>query len=132
MGALAQEVAPFGITTTIVNPGFFRTGLASPESPVRSRQSGVVGVARRRGRRLRRLRRAQRQWWQAQDGQQPGDPDKLARAVVVLAEETPPPTRFIAGADVIALAERKIAELQAEVDSHRALSTSLIYDDLPR
>ena len=32
MGALEQEVAPFGIRTTIVNPGWFRTGLAGPDS----------------------------------------------------------------------------------------------------
>ena len=34
MSALTREVEPYGIHTTIVNPGFFRTGLASPESLV--------------------------------------------------------------------------------------------------
>ncbi len=40
MSALTQEVAPFGIVTTIVNPGFFRTGLASPESLRMARRHG--------------------------------------------------------------------------------------------
>ena len=120
MGALAQEVEPFGIHTTIVNPGFFRTGLASPESLIWPDVT-IDDYAERSA--------AQRTWWQAQDGRQSGDPDKLARAILAIADEQPPPRRFIAGADVIALAERKIDELRRQIDAHRALSTSLDVDD---
>ncbi len=116
--ALSAEVAPFGIHTTIVNPGFFRTGLASPASLVWP-DAHVDDYAERSA--------AQRVWWQSQDGQQAGDPDKLAAALVKIAEEDPPPRRFIAGADVIALAERKIAELREDIDSHRSLSVSLTF-----
>jgi hypothetical protein len=62
---------------------------------------------------------AQRAWWTAQNGQQPGDPDKLAAALLTIANEEPPPRRFIAGADVIASAERRIAELEQQIESHR-------------
>jgi NAD(P)-dependent dehydrogenase (short-subunit alcohol dehydrogenase family) len=120
MGALEQEVAPFGIHTTIVNPGFFRTGLASPGSLIWP-EVDVADYAERSA--------AQREWWQAQDGQQAGDPDKLAQAVLTIVDEDPPPRRFIAGADVIALAERKIAELQEQIASHRELSTSLTFTE---
>jgi hypothetical protein len=44
---------------------------------------------------------------------------------MTIAAEEPPPQRFIAGADVLALAERKIAELQEQLDAHRELSSSL-------
>ena len=64
-------------------------------------------------------------------GQQAGDPDKLARALLTIVDEDPPPRRFIAGADVMAIAERKIAELQAQIDGHRQLSTSLTIDPGP-
>ena len=69
MTALDQEVAPFGISTTIVNPGFFRTSLASPESLIWPELS-ISDYAERSA--------DQRTWWAAQDGQQAGDPDKLA------------------------------------------------------
>ena len=118
MGALSGEVAPFGIHTTIVNPGFFRTGLASPASLIWPAVN-IADYAERSA--------AQQAWWQAQDGQQPGDPDKLARALVALSNEKPPPRRFIAGADVIDLAERKIAELREDIESHRHLSQSLTF-----
>lgn len=98
MGALAQEVEPYGVRTTIVNPGFFRTGLASAESLVWP-ELAIDDYAERSG--------AQREWWSAQDGQQAGDPAKLAAALVQIASEDPPPRRFIAGADVIALAQQK-------------------------
>ncbi len=119
MGALEQEVAPFGIQTTIVNPGFFRTGLASPESLIWPDVS-IADYAERSA--------AQRTWWKAQDRQQSGDPDKLAKALLTIASEEPPSRRFLAGADVVALAERKIAELQEQIESHRELSTSLTFD----
>ena len=119
MGALEQEVAPFGIRTTIVNPGWFRTGLASPESLIWPALT-VDDYAERSA--------AQREWWSAQDGQQAGDPDKLAQALLTIVDEDPPPRRFIAGTDIIALAERKIDELHAEIESHRELSTSLMFD----
>lgn len=116
MGALDQEVAPFGIHTTIVNPGFFRTTLASPESLIWPDVT-VADYAERSA--------AQRAWWQAQDGCQAGDPEKLARALVTLAHQDPPPRRLIAGVDALALAERKVAELQAQIDAHRELSASM-------
>ena len=45
-----------------------------------------------------------------------------------IAAMDPPPTRFLAGADVIGLAERKIAELQADIEPLRDLTTSLSYE----
>jgi NAD(P)-dependent dehydrogenase (short-subunit alcohol dehydrogenase family) len=120
MGALGQEVEPFGIHTTIVNPGWFRTTLASPESLIWP-EVAVADYAERSA--------AQRRWWQSQDGQQAGDPDKLARALVAIANELPPPRRLIAGADAIGLAERKVSDLRADIDAHRDLSLSLTYDD---
>jgi NAD(P)-dependent dehydrogenase (short-subunit alcohol dehydrogenase family) len=120
MGALAQEVAPFGINTTIVNPGFFRTGLASPESLIWP-ELAIDDYAERSA--------AQRQWWQAQDGHQAGDPDKLAKALMTIAAEDPPPQRFIAGEDVLALAEHKIDELHSQLEAHRTLSSSLSFEN---
>ncbi len=120
MGALAQEVEPFGIHTTIVNPGWFRTDLIRTDPALWPQQS-IDDYAERSA--------AQREWWEAQDGHQTGDPAKLAQALLVIAAEDPPPRRFIAGADAISLAERKIAELREQIDAHRDLSTSLDSDD---
>src|SRR5438094_1029306 len=119
MESLQQEVAPFGITTTIVNPGFFRTELLEPAS-VTCADPSIEDYADRTAEQLK--------GWQAQSGRQGGDPAKLARALVAIASEEPPPRRFIAGADAIGLAEQKIADLQAQIAAYRDLSTSLAFD----
>jgi NAD(P)-dependent dehydrogenase (short-subunit alcohol dehydrogenase family) len=118
--SLQDEVAPFGITTTIVNPGFFRTELLTKES-VTYAEPSLEDYADRTAEQLK--------WWEAQSGQQSGDPAKLAQALVTIANEEPPPRRFIAGADAITLAEQKVAALQAQIDAFRDLSTSLAYED---
>jgi NAD(P)-dependent dehydrogenase (short-subunit alcohol dehydrogenase family) len=119
MEALHAEVAPFGITTTVVNPGFFRTELLTEESTAYA-ESSLEDYAERTA--------AQQEWWKAQNGRQSGDPAKLARALVTIASEAQPPRRFIAGADAIATAEQKIADLKAQIEAHRDLSTSLDLD----
>ncbi len=121
MESLAPEVEPFGIHTTIVNPGFFRTELLTKESTNYAEPS-IAEYAERSA--------AQREAWEAQNGQQQGDPAKLAQALLTIADEEQPPLRFIAGADAIGTAERQIVTLQQQIDAHRDLSTSLALDEL--
>ena len=68
------------------------------------------------------------EYWKAQNGRQSGDPAKLARALVAITDQNPPPRRFIAGADAIATAEQKVADLNAQIEANRDLSTSLAFD----
>ncbi len=116
MASLGPEILPFGIHTTIVNPGFFRTELLTPESTDFA-ETAIDDYAERRV--------AQIDFWTAQNGQQPGDPAKLAQALVTIASEEPPRRRFIAGADAIATAEQKVAELQGDIDLNRERFVSL-------
>ncbi len=119
MESLQVEVAPFGITTTIVNPGFFRTELLTEQS-TNYAEASIADYDERRGPLV--------EYWKAQNGQQSGDPAKLARALITIASREQPPRRFIAGADAIATAEQKIADLKAQIEAHRRLSTSLAFD----
>ena len=119
MESLQAEVAPFGITTTVVNPGFFRTELLTEQSTNYAEPS-IADYDERRGPLV--------EYWKSQNGRQSGDPAKLARALITIASEKQPPRRFIAGADAIATAEQKIADLKAQIEAHRALSTSLAFD----
>jgi NAD(P)-dependent dehydrogenase (short-subunit alcohol dehydrogenase family) len=120
MESLQPEVEPFGISTTIVNPGFFRTELLTKES-TNYAEPTIADYADRTA--------EQREWWEAQNGQQSGDPAKLAEALLTIASENPPPRRFIAGADAIDTFEQKVAALQEDIDAHGELSTSLAHDD---
>src|SRR5467141_25141 len=119
MESLQAEITPFGIATTIVNPGFFRTELLTEQSTNYAEPS-IADYDDRRGPLV--------EYWKAQNGRQSGDPAKLARALITIASQVPPPRRFIAGADAIATAEQKVAELEAQINANRDLSTSLAFD----
>jgi NAD(P)-dependent dehydrogenase (short-subunit alcohol dehydrogenase family) len=120
MESLAPEVEPFGIHTTVVNPGFFRTELLTKES-TNYAPASIEDYAERNA--------AMRELYESMDGKQPGDPAKLAQALLTIVDQEQPPFRFIAGADAIAQAEAKLAERQQQIDAYRDLSSSLALDE---
>jgi len=120
MESLTPEVAPFGIRTMLVEPGFFRTELLSPES-TKYAEPTIDDYAERT--------RLTVKGWQSMNGRQGGDPAKLATALVQLANQDDPPLRFAAGADAIATVEQKATTLLAQADAYRELSSNLAHDD---
>ncbi|UXN31507.1 SDR family oxidoreductase [Glutamicibacter sp. M10] len=121
MESLHFDLAPYGIGTTVVEPGFFRTellveGASSiwPElsiSDYQERTSSTIAA------------------WKAMNGKQGGDPAKLGQALVTLAALPTSPQRFVAGADIVAGAEQKAQQLLAQVDAHRELSSAMDLED---
>ena len=121
MESLAAEVAPFGINTTIVNPGFFRTELLTEQSTTYAEPS--IEDYAESGAKVR-------EFWKGYNGKQGGDPAKLARALLTIADQKQPPLRFIAGADAVATAQQVASTLQQQTNAFRELSTSLAFDDV--
>ncbi|MGX0890689.1 NAD(P)-dependent dehydrogenase (short-subunit alcohol dehydrogenase family) [Pseudomonas sp. ADAK2 TE3594] len=118
--SLAPEIAPFGIRTMLVEPGFFRTELLTADSTTYALPS-INDYAQR----TRETVTA----WSGMDGKQGGDPAKLADAIVQLAGLDEPPVRFAAGADALQTFEAKANTLLAQADAYRKLSSSLAHDD---
>ncbi len=121
MESLAPEVAPYGIATMVVEPGFFRTDLLTPESTSYA-QPSIADYAERTEQTVTA--------WNGMNGRQGGDPAKLAQALIGLATSDQPPVRWVAGADAVAGVEQKAKDLLAQVDAHRGLSSSLAHDDV--
>jgi len=120
MESLRFEVEPFGIHTTIVEPGFFRTELLEKESTAYA-DASIDDYAERTAQ--------TRPAWEAMSGKQGGDPAKLAKALVTVVEQEQPPLRWVAGADAVETVEQKANDLLAQVDAYRDLSSSLALDE---
>jgi NAD(P)-dependent dehydrogenase (short-subunit alcohol dehydrogenase family) len=120
MESLAPEVAPFGIRTMLVVPGFFRTELLTDES-TKWPEASIDDYAEK----TRETVRA----WKKMNGLQGGDAAKLARALIQLASQAEPPLRWPAGADAVETFEKKARDLLAQANAYPALSSSLAHDD---
>ena len=119
MESLQIEVAPFGINTTIVEPGFFRTDLLATSS-IQWSEIEIADYAERMA--------TLRPYWEYMNGKQGGDPVKFAKALLKIANEETPPKRWIAGADALSELDRKINDLQEQANAYRELSSSLSYE----
>jgi hypothetical protein len=119
--ALAMELAPLGIHATVVEPGFFRTDFLDESSLVRTRQelsdyAATVG--------------AMRDFSASANHQQPGDPMKLSRALLVLADSPNPPVRLPLGTDTVARIGEKNRSVEAELQQWLSLAVSTDHDNV--
>ncbi|MFD7205873.1 SDR family oxidoreductase [Streptomyces sp. NPDC059893] len=121
MESLRYDVEPYNIRTTVVEPGFFRTELLVDASTTWPEPT-IADYAERTT--------ATITTWKSMNGQQGGDPAKLARALLTIADQTEPPLRFVAGADAIEGVEAKARELLAQAQASRELGGNLGYDDV--
>jgi NAD(P)-dependent dehydrogenase (short-subunit alcohol dehydrogenase family) len=121
MESLSPEVAPFGIRTMLVEPGFFRTELLTPES-TKYAETSIKDYTERTEQTVAA--------WKSMNGRQGGDPAKLADALVHLAARDEPPLRFPAGADAVTTFENRAKLLLELADANRELSSNLDHDDV--
>lgn len=119
MEALSPEVAPYGITTTIVEPGFFRTKLLEKESTILPALS--ISDYADRTRQILPI-------WEEMNGKQAGDPAKLGRALVTLLDLPEPPLRWVAGADAVRAVSEKADLLRQQAGAFLELSTTLDHE----
>ena len=120
MESLRHDLAPYGIRTTVVEPGFFRTELLVDASTTWPEPT-IADYAERTTATIAA--------WKSMNGRQSGDPVKLARALLTIADQQEPPLRFVAGADAIEGVKAKAQELLAQAEASRELGGNLAYED---
>jgi NAD(P)-dependent dehydrogenase (short-subunit alcohol dehydrogenase family) len=121
MESLRYDVQPYGIHTTIVEPGFFRTELLVEGASSIWPELSIDDYAERTTQTIAA--------WKSMNGQQGGDPAKLGAALVTITAMETPPLRFVAGADVVAGVEQKAQLLLDQINAHRELSSSMALEN---
>ena len=117
--ALHAELLPLGIRVTAVQPGYTRTDFIQPTrlmaSPAQiSDYDSTVGETRKAA--------------AAYNGNQPNDPDKLARAIVTITRAENPPLRLPLGADCYQIIAEKNAFVAKELEEWSKLSHSVAFE----
>ena len=113
--SLAAELAPLGIAATVVEPGFFRTDFLDDQSLVKT-ATRIDDYADTVG--------AMRDFAGGANHAQPGDPARLATAILALAAAPNPPLRLPLGSDTVAKIEEKNRFVAGELEPWRALALS--------
>jgi NAD(P)-dependent dehydrogenase (short-subunit alcohol dehydrogenase family) len=113
--ALHADLAALGVGVTLVYPGYFRTAfltessMALPKKPIAAYEAARASQAQHSG---------------AINGNQPGDPQKLAEVLSASYESGNAPLHLFLGSDSVSMAEAKIAQVQSAIAEHRALSVA--------
>ena len=121
MESLRYDLEPYNIHTTVVEPGFFRTELLVDASTTWPEPT-IADYAERTTATIAA--------WKSMNGRQTGDPAKLARALLTIADQDQPPLRFVAGADAITGVEAKAKDLLAQAQASRALGGNLAHESV--
>jgi NAD(P)-dependent dehydrogenase (short-subunit alcohol dehydrogenase family) len=120
MESIRFDLAPYGISTMAVEPGFFRTELLVEGASTIWPELDIADYAERTAETVAA--------WKGMHGSQDGDPAKLAQALITLSASGELPLRFVAGADAMAGVEQNLDTIRGQIDAHRDLSASLSFD----
>jgi NAD(P)-dependent dehydrogenase (short-subunit alcohol dehydrogenase family) len=113
--SLSAEVKEFGVNVTLVYPGYFRTdflkdsSLLLPENPITDYKA---------------VRESESAHKDNINENQPGDPEKLAEALIKVSQDQNPPLHLFLGEDAFNMANQKIASVQNELKEWKELSVS--------
>jgi NAD(P)-dependent dehydrogenase (short-subunit alcohol dehydrogenase family) len=113
--SLAEEVKPFNVKVTIVSPGYFRTNFLD---------SGSLSVPKNEIKDYTLVREIQSTHQNDYNGNQQGDPDKAAHAMIAIAESKENLLHLFLGPDAYHLAEQKINAIQKDLDAVRDIATT--------
>ncbi|KFF06645.1 oxidoreductase [Flavobacterium reichenbachii] len=113
--SLAAEVKRFGVNVTLVYPGYFRTdfltdsSLVLPQNPITD---------------YKEVRESESAHKESINGNQPGDPEKLADALIKMSTEENPAMHLFLGQDAYDMANVKIENVQKELEQWKEVSVS--------
>ncbi|PXY43050.1 oxidoreductase [Flavobacterium hydrophilum] len=113
--SLSAEVKEFGINVTLVYPGYFRTdflkdsSLLLPENPITEYKA---------------VRESESAHKDNINENQPGDPEKLAEALIKVSQDQNPPLHLFLGEDAFNMANQKIVSVQGELGKWKEVSVS--------
>src|SRR5262245_33891091 len=119
--AMAIELAPLGIHATTVEPGYFRTDFLDGSSLTRAKNV-IADYAETSGK--------MRDFAAEVNHKQPGDPVKLAAAIVQLAASANPPVHLPLGKDTLTHYRAKIAAFENEIAEWQDVITGTDHDDV--
>ena len=116
--ALAQEVAPLGIAVSIIEPGPFRTNFAGSRlgeaNQVIDDYEATAGAFRKK--------------LKGVDGQQEGDPNKAADAIIDLVNSAHPPLRLPLGKTALKTIQMKIDSIAADLEANRKVAERAVFE----
>jgi len=113
--ALAEEMKSFGVHTTLIYPGYFRTNFLS-EGSVKTPNNPI--------KEYKPAREMEQTHLKDIDGNQPNDPEKGAEVLITLSEQENPPIHFFMGEDAYHYANLKIDTIQKAMKENITLGTS--------
>jgi len=111
---LSKELAPFNIHVTAVAPGSFRTDWAGRSMRRSPRQIADYDA----------LFDPVRQARLEKSGQQLGDPEKAAEAMLEIIECDTPPAHLLLGSDALKLVRGRLSEMSQQMDTWESLTIS--------
>jgi NAD(P)-dependent dehydrogenase (short-subunit alcohol dehydrogenase family) len=117
--SLNEEIKDFGIHATIVAPGYFRTNFLDAGSLVTPQHEMAE---------YKNVREVQAFHQHNINGEQPGDPEKLADVLIEVSLQQQPPLHLFLGQDAYEFADAKIQVVQQDMKRVKALATSTGYE----